>query len=224
MQLGPLTHDRKALLVSRRRPALAADLDDWLLEQEENGGLAALRREHLGEGPWAEVARPLPALVASIDERLSLMPTVARVKRASGVPLEVPEREHLVIESAAAGVLEAASKRDVLAPSFLLIQRFFRAQLEAAKQIQRDAVADPEMSVGDDAPDLDADLRPALLHIGGRIARLIVRLPPLEPVAVYAATRDGLRTPELARSSLAEIAEAITVLAPGGAAPTSDDE
>jgi cyclohexadienyl dehydratase len=214
VQLDPLTRDRKALLVSRRRPELAADLDDWLVERERDGTLAALRREHLGDGPWSEVARPFPALLAAIDERLSLMPTVAMVKRATGVPLEVPERESVVIEAAATGVLEAASKRDVVPPSYLLIQRFFRIQLDAAKQIQRHAVADHDLALEEDPPDLDADLRPALLHIGSRIARLIVQLPPLQAISVFSETRDGLRAPFLARSSVTAIAEAIVVIAP----------
>lgn len=214
IQLGPLTRDRKALLVNRRRPELAADFDNWLLERERDGSLAALRSEHLGEGPWLNVASPFPALIAAIDERLSLMPTIALVKRASGVPLEVPEREDVVIEAAATGVLEAAGKLDIMPPSYLLIRRFFRAQLAAAKQIQRDAVADPELSLEGEPVDLDEDLRPALLHIGNRIARLIVRLPPLDAVSVFAASRDGLRAAYLARSSIREIAEAIVVISP----------
>jgi len=212
--LGPITRDRKAMLVRRQRPALAADLDRWLLERESDGTLAELRSQYLGAGPQRRLATPLDALLAGIDERLSLMATVAIVKRASGVPLEVPEREQLVIEKAAESVLEAASQRDVMPPSFLLIQAFFRAQLEAAKQIQRAAVADPGPESPRDLPDLDEDLRPALLHIGARIARLVVELPPLDPLAVEAAARDALRTPLLPRSSVREIAEAIAVLAP----------
>jgi hypothetical protein len=111
-------------------------------------------------------------------------------------------------------VLEAASLREVVPPSFLLIQGFFRAQLTAAKQIQRVAVSDPELASRDDLPDLEADLRPALLHVGARIARLIVELPPLDPLEVQSAARDALRTPQLPRSSLREIAEAIALLAP----------
>jgi len=212
--LGPITRDRKALLVRRQRPQLAADLDRWLLERESDGTLAELRELYLGAGPQRPLATPLEALLASIDERLSLMATVAIVKRASGVPLEVPEREQLVIEKAAESVLEAASQRGVMPPSFLLIQAFFRAQLEAAKQIQRAAVADPGLASPDDLPDLEADLRPALLQIGARIARLIVELPPLDPATVQVAAGDALRTPLLPGSSLREIADAIALLAP----------
>lgn len=212
--LGPITRDRKALLVNRRRPQLAADLDRWLLDRERDGTLAELRSEYLGEGPHLSVANPFDALLAAIDERLSLMPTVAVVKRATGVPLEVPEREHIVIEAAATSVLEAASQRNAVAPSFLLIERFFRAQMDAAKQIQLSTVNDASFAPQGTPPDLDADLRPALLHIGARSARLIVELPPLDPVTVHAATREALRAPTLSRSSIREIAEAIALLAP----------
>jgi cyclohexadienyl dehydratase len=212
--LGPITRDRKALLVNRRRPELAADLDRWLLDRERDGTLAELRSEYLGEGPHLAVANPFDALLAAIDERLSLMPTVAVVKRATGVPLEVPEREHIVIEAAATSVLEAASQRNAVAPSFLLIERFFRAQMDAAKQIQRSTVKDASFELQAPPPDLDADLRPALLQIGARSARLIIELPPLDPVAVRAATREALRAPTLSRSSIRAIAEAIALLAP----------
>jgi cyclohexadienyl dehydratase len=214
--LGPITRDRKAMLVRSERPELAADLDRWLMEREQDGTLAKLRAEQLGGPAQPAVALPLAALLAALDERLSLMPLVAVVKRASGVPLEVPEREQIVIESAAESVLEAASRRERVPPSFLLIQRFFRAQMEAAKQIQRDTVTDPDFALGEDPPDLDADLRPALLHIGNRISRLIVELPPLAPAAVHAAAREELRAPKLSRSSAREIEEALALLPPKG--------
>ena len=212
--LGPITRDRKALLVNRRRPELAADLDRWLLDRERDGTLGSLRTEHLGGKPQRAVAMPFDALLAGLDERLSLMPTVAFVKRASGFPLEVPEREQIVIDAAAESVLEAASRRQVVPPSFLLIQGFFRAQMEAAKQLQRETVTDPSFAPPGTPPDLEADLRPALLHIGARIARLMIELPPLEPAAVHAAVRDALRTPKLSRSSIRKISEAIALLAP----------
>ena len=212
--LGPFTRDRKALLVNARRPELATDLDQWLLDREADGGLAALRKEYLGEGPWRPLAEPLTALLAAVDERLSLMPLVAVVKRETGVPLEVPEREGLVIEAAATTMLEAAKERDVVPPSYLTIQQFFRAQLEAAKQVQRDAVKNPPERDDGELPDLDETLRPALLRIGARIARLLVRLPAgTELETVRASAKEELREPLLAESYRRGIIEAIPALA-----------
>ena len=93
--IGPFTRDRKAILVRRDRPALAADLNDWLMARERDGSLAAFRRSYLGEGAGRPVATALGSLLAAIDERLALMPLVGVAKRRAGLPLEVPEREEL---------------------------------------------------------------------------------------------------------------------------------
>lgn len=213
--LGPFTADRKAALVHPEREDLARALDAWLLAREQDGSLAAVRREHLGEGPWKATAEPLAALLAAVDERLSLMPLVGFVKRESGVPLEVPEREAFVLDAASEAVLEAASRGERIAPPLPMVRDFFRAQLEAAKQVQRDAVADPTYQPPEPHPDLDAALRPALLRIGDRIAALIVALPPSDQASrVEPLAETLLREPRLAASSRREIAAAIARLLP----------
>lgn len=207
---GPLTRDRKAPLVRADRAELAADLDDWLVDRELDGTLAALRREHLGESGGAAVAHPLSALLAAMDERLALMPSVGVVKRRSGLPLEVPEREEVVLDAATEAVLAAAAARDVKPPSVLLIRELFRAQLEAAKQVQWDALRDPDVALPDPLPDLEGALRPALLRIGERIARLLARLPDgLERRTIRAVADDELRSAYLSAASKTAIAEAL---------------
>jgi cyclohexadienyl dehydratase len=215
--LGPFTRDRKAPLVRRNLPELAADLDEWLLARERDGTLAELRRQHLGEGRATAV--PLDALLAAVDERLALMPIVGYVKRENGEPLEVPEQEHVVLDAAVSSVLEAASRRDRRAPPIPGIERFFRAQIEAAKQVQRDAVADPDFEPAHPLPDLDTDLRPALLRIGARIARLVVELPAAPADRVHARAGDLLREPLLSAPSRRAIAQAIAEILPAAAAP-----
>jgi cyclohexadienyl dehydratase len=210
--LGPFTRDRKAPLVRKDLPELTADLDAWLLARERDGTLAELRREHLGGG--RATADPLDALLAAVDERLSLMPIVGYVKRETGEPLEVPEQEHVVLEAAVASVLEAASRRDRVAPPIPPIQRFFRAQMEAAKQVQRDAVADPDFEPAPPLPDLDTDLRPALLRIGARIAGLVLELPATPAKRVHARAGDLLREPLLAAPARRAVAQAIAEILP----------
>jgi chorismate mutase len=213
--LGPFTADRKAVLVQPGRADLAGRLDAWLLARERDGSLAALRREHLGARPWSKTAEPLAALMAAIDERLSLMPMVAYVKRETGVPLEVPEREDAVLDAAATSVLEAASVSERVPPPFTLIRAFYQAQMDAAKQIQVDALRQGEDEPPDPLPDLDQTLRPALLRIGDKIARLILELPPSrqsERVGVLAESL--LREPHLAHSSRRGIVEALVRLMP----------
>ena len=62
-------------------------------------------------------------------------------------------------------------------------------------------------------PGVDEVLRPALLRIGEKIARLIVALPQgLDREAVQAAARDQLRTPRLTETSQRAIADSIAGL------------
>ncbi|MBW2668153.1 MAG: transporter substrate-binding domain-containing protein, partial [Deltaproteobacteria bacterium] len=96
-QLGPITRDRKAYLVRADRPDLAAQLDRWLLAREADGTLAAVRELYLGASAGPAVATPLTALLAAVDERLSLMPLIAVSKREAGLPLVVPRREAIVL-------------------------------------------------------------------------------------------------------------------------------
>lgn len=222
-RLGPFTRDRKAFLVRVERADLAADLDAWLLARERDGTLERLRREFLGATAAPAMLTPLSALVAAVDERLALMPLVAAVKRRSGVPLEVPERESFVLDAASTAVLEAAQRGDAVPPSFLDIRNFFRALLDAAKEVQWKASRDPRYEPETPLPDLDESLRPALERIGERIAQTIVELPgDLDRAAVRAAVRDGVRTPRVSDASKRAIADAIAALGPPTGAAEAD--
>ena len=218
-QTPPFTRDRKAALVRADEPALAADLDRWLLAREADGTLAKLRREHLGEAGETRTATPLAALVASIDERLSLMPLVAAAKREQGVPLEVPEREAVVLEAAVTATRAAAERAGAKPLPEDAVRALFAAQLEAAKQIQATALRDPKFKPAPPIPDLETQLRPALLRIGEQIAVLLVALPPeLDEAQLRAAVRDGLRAPRVSPDAVARIGEALAKLAQARAA------
>jgi len=220
-RLGPFTRDRKAFLVAAAAAERSADLDAWLLEREADGTLATLRSEFLGAGPFARVAEPLPALVAALDERLSLMPWVAIAKRREGLPLVVPEREDAVLDEATAAVLSQAKAEEIAPPSVLLVRRFFGAQLEAAKQVQRD-VARSDYEATDPLPDLDGALRPAISRIGARIARLLVALrQDTDRERISQALADGLRSTWLAPSSRYAITDALGAITAAGAAAPS---
>ena len=211
--LGPFTRDRKAILVRRDRPALAADLNDWLMERESDGSLAALRRRYLGESAGRPVATALGSLLAAIDERLALMPWVGVAKRRSGLPLEVPEREELVLDAAVAEVRAAADRAGVAPPPDVSVHRLFRAQMEAAKEVQWKAVKDRTYAVPEPLPDLNTSLRPGLIRIGERIAQLLLKLPrDLEATRVREAALEELRAPYLSERSALAIADAIAVL------------
>ena len=211
--LGPLTRDRKAYLVRADQPGLAADLDRWLLEREADGSLGALRRRHLGESAGPAVATPLHALLAALDERLALMPIVGVAKRREGIALVVERREAAVLAAAVEAVREAAAAAKMPPPPGDLVRAAFRAQIEAAKQVQWAALKDSRYERPEVVPSVDEVLRPALLRIGEKIARLIVALPQgLDREAVRAAAHDQLRTPRLTETSKLAIADSIANL------------
>ncbi len=208
--LGPFTRDRKAWLVRAERADLAAELDAWLLAREADGTLARLREERFG-GAAPRTATPLAALVAAIDERLALMPLVAAAKRAAGLPIEAAAREQEVQERGGAAARDAARVAGRAPPSDAAVRALFAALVAAAKEVQR---APRSAAREDDPADLEAELRPALLRIGERIAWLAVRLAPgLREAEVRAALRDGVRVPGLAEVSLHSLAGAIAEVA-----------
>jgi cyclohexadienyl dehydratase len=222
-RIGPLSQDRKAWLVRADQAALAADFDAWLIAHEADGTLAKLRQQWLRAPESVRTAQPLRALLSALDERLALMPLVAVVKRRDGVPLVVPEREALVIDRAIADLRAEAQRSGRPAPEEKRVRALFEAQLEAARAVQSRAVKDPDYHAPHPLPDLDRELRPALLRIGERTARLLLALPPnLDAPAVRAMARDELRAPyveDAQRDALADAIAACTVVVPAGGAP-----
>ena len=224
--LGPFTRDRKAFLVRPGRGDLAAELDAWLLAAEADGTLTELRSRAFGTAAAAEpTASVLASLLAAIDERLALMPDVAEAKRASGSPVEVPEREAVVVDAAVDGVRRArapfGAAGAVAADTSqeAAVRALFLAQIEAAKQIQKATLARAPAPASPSPPDLDQSIRPALIRIGDRIARLIVALPAdLDPAAIHTAVRRELAARNLDDARLDAIASAIVAISRSAAA------
>ncbi|MDH3685625.1 MAG: transporter substrate-binding domain-containing protein [Myxococcales bacterium] len=173
--LPPFTTDRKAWWVHPDRSDLLRDLDRFAAERSADGSLARWRAEHLGPAAALQpTAAVLPALFWRLRERLELMPLVAETKRRSGSPIEVPEREERVVGAAWEATRRAAAARGRRAPPEADVRRLFRAQIEAAKSIQRATLAG-EPRTGN-LPSLEHEIRPALLRLGDQIAGLIVDL------------------------------------------------
>ncbi|MFQ5417031.1 MAG: transporter substrate-binding domain-containing protein [Myxococcota bacterium] len=211
-RFGPLTRDRKAFLVRAGRPDLAADLDRWLLAREADGTLATLRRSYLGENAGPATAQTLTSLLAAVDERLALMPIVAVAKRRQGIALVAERREGVVLQASIDATREAALRAGVPAPPTAAVRAVFRAQIEAAKQVQWSAIKAKNVRP-ETVPSVTDVLRPALLRIGEKIARLLVALPEgLGREPVRAAARDQLRAPHLTEASRLAIADAIAAL------------
>ena len=178
--IGPLTRDRKAAWFPRHASEEAARFDAWLMSAEGDGRLAAMRARH--GLPEVMTARPAAALLARLDERLSLMIEVAKTKWIRGVPVEDRPREARVLDAAVEAVAHAARRLDRPIPSSRAVRAFYAAEIEAAKAIQRrwiDARSEGPES-GSSAREaararLGDEIRPALIVLGDRIAELVVQ-------------------------------------------------
>jgi cyclohexadienyl dehydratase len=171
-RIGPLTQDVTALWVRADRGELADRLDDWLIDEEEHGRLAELRQRWIGAGAGPRAALPVSALLAATSERLTLMPFVAASKERSGKAVEDPAQEARVIAASVAAVTNSATALRTTAPPKAAVEGFFRAQIEAAKVVQR-----RKKPPSAPAFRLDEDLRPAIARVSARMARLAVRVP-----------------------------------------------
>jgi cyclohexadienyl dehydratase len=221
--LAPFTIDRKAWWVHPERPELLRDLDRFAGDRAADGSLTRWRAEHLGAEAAAQpTAEPLPALLWTLRERLELMPLVAEAKRRTNSPIEVPDREERVLQAAWDATRRAATDAGRKAPPKAAVLDLFRAQIEAAKAIQHATLARPPM-LGN-PPDLDRELRPALLRLGERIAGLIVEFEATET----AATQEGelellvnrcLGLLGLDPAQLRDMTAAIAALQPAGLEP-----
>lgn len=205
--IGPLTRDHKAAWFPPGDEERIRSFDRWLIAAESSGLLDRLR-ERAGLARVA-TARPVAALLSSLDERLSLMPAIARAKRVLGIPIEDRAREDRVLRSAAAAVARASVEAGQAPPDPVVVETLFRTQIEAAKWIQRQTLADSAESPITTPEELasrrraarhrlDRSLRPALIHLGNRIAMLLVASmgdpsPPPDPDDVARAlARHGL--------------------------------
>jgi cyclohexadienyl dehydratase len=106
-----------------------------------------------------------------INQRLSLMKQVAAYKWINKLPIEAPAREKVVIKKASLSGLNHGVTVDSS-------ERFFRSQIEAAKDIQRcwfDTwhLGEPPTS----AEDLNATVRPKLIRLGDEITRELTASP-----------------------------------------------
>ncbi len=186
---APFTRDRKAYLLPADAAALAAEIDGWLLAREADGRLGGWRARYLATRDAPRTATPLAALLAAVDERLALMPAVAAAKRARGLAIEVPEVERRVVAAGVAAVAAEAARVDAPAPDATAVAALYRSLIEAAKAVQRVAIAQaPRADTGaGPALDLESEIRPALLRIGEKIARLVVALSAADPAPDTAA-------------------------------------
>lgn len=200
-----LQPDRKAYWV--RDPMLADDLDEWLARREQDGTLPALRVRLLGDSAGPVLPRTESRIVDLVARRLMLMPFVAEAKRVRNLPVDAPARE-AEIEARMLGSARAAGL--CTEPYRSLV----RAQIEAAKAVQRATLAGPAAA----APsfDLEGDIRPAIDRIDGALLRELARSAPLSSpeTALAGALQGDARVAGLARADIVRLAAALAAQRP----------
>lgn len=133
-------------------------------------------------------------LLRLVDERLAIAPQVARSKWNSGAPIDVPEREAAILER----VTERAAEGGVDAD---FARAFFQAQFEASKVVQtdlHDAWRADQRGPFESAPDLGADIRPALDRLTPQLVEALAAFQTIEPGAAPLAYLRA-RSPVLVR-------------------------
>ncbi|MFC5475610.1 gamma subclass chorismate mutase AroQ [Paraherbaspirillum soli] len=138
-----------------------------------------------------------------MDERLSLMPDVARYKWNTKSAIDDLPREQKIIDGLTAKAL-------ALGVPAAWAEQFFRAQIEAAKVIQREHFARWEkagMGSFADVPDLGAEIRPRLDALTSQLLReLAVAWPALADPAQrdrIATTMQGMLSVSISREAAA---------------------
>jgi chorismate mutase-like protein len=191
----PFDHSEKAYLLPRDS-ALKTEVDRWL-QASLAAGRAQAQLDRWLHYPWPTPPSPAVALARLVDERLALMPDVARYKWNRRQAIEDLPRERALIDSVRLQAVERG-----IAPE--RAAAFFAAQIEASKVVQRELFARWE-SQGqgpfDSVRDLAADIRPrldalnpclldALKAVEGPVARAALGALPasaISPAAVDVA-------------------------------------
>lgn len=137
--------------------------------------------------PVPHETQELPALMV---ERLEWMDDVARAKQAKALPVTDAKREAELLDA-----MTRAGARHGLPSS--AVRAFFAGQIDAAKQCQREWLAQhagQPLAHGQDVPDLAATVRPALDAIGAKmLSALAAARRARDPAAIAIATAARLR-------------------------------
>ena len=214
--IGPLTRDLKAAWFPPENELEALRFNRWLLRAESTGQLDRLRQEHgLAR---RRTAGTLPALLSSLDERLTLMRAVADAKHILGAPIDNPVREEVVLDAAILAIQDAAHDAETDPPDRIVVRRLFRAQIEAAKWIQNQHLGNMSTERAAASPaerlvartTLDEVIRPALIYLGNRISMLVIACVVESPKDLaYEEIARALERHNLPESHLRAIYEAV---------------
>ena len=136
----------------------------------------------------SEPSRDSETLGRLMVERLSWMDDVARAKQARGLPVTDPAREAALLRAMTDLGEARGLPREATAA-------FFAGQMAAARQFQKEWLADPKNGEPKPTvpPDLERTIRPALDGLGRELVDALFRERRLEnPSAVMTAVRRHL--------------------------------
>lgn len=143
----------------------------------------------------ADAATNAGAVRGLIESRLAVMKDVAAFKHLRGVAVQDLGREAVVLKKAVEGAAAKGLVPETVTP-------FFRAQIEAAKAIQRCWIArwtEGDAAAPTRAPDLKTEVRPKLVEIGGQLVAAIAETPATAmPIETAAPSLDCLPDAEAA--------------------------
>jgi chorismate mutase-like protein len=182
VKVGRWARAGKAILV-QKDSALRKAIDASLRATGGKEGYA--RTLALWIDDSAHPAAPGAARLASlIDERLALVTEVARYKWNTGAAIEDPPREQALLAS----VREKAVSLGVSQPR---VDAFFLAQIEAAKQLQRELFERWRREHRQKFPgiaDLATSVRPGIDAVTNQMLQVLATLPTVQPLRMPAAS------------------------------------
>ncbi len=170
----PFDHSPKAYLLPRDTPFKRV-VDRWLRGRlQTDTAQATLARWLSYDWPRGAAASAAAVVLAQlIDERLTLMPDVARYKWNQKAAIEDLPRERQLIESVRQQALQRGLSPD-------RAEAFFAAQIEASKLIQRELFARWEVQGQgrfEVVRDLAGDIRPKLDSLNPQLLAALAAVP-----------------------------------------------
>ena len=166
----------KAILLQKDE-SLRAKVDASLRSMGGRRGYARRVAAWIDDG--AHPAEPATArLAALIDERLALVTEVARYKWNTGAAIEDPPREQALLVS-------LREKAVAMGLPQSRVDAFFLAQIEAAKQLQRELFARWKREGRGKFPgiaDLATSIRPGIDAVTSQMLQTLAVLPPAQKV------------------------------------------